>query len=71
MATGKVRIISPTDSVKDRLAAFYYWGNQQSLEQAILVSKSVSIDLDSVEAWSLREGKMVKSKEFIQQLRKG
>lgn len=71
MATGKVRIISPTDSVKDRLAAFYYWGDQQSLEQAILVSKSVSIDLDKVEAWSLREGKMVEFKEFIQQLRKG
>ncbi|MGD2027787.1 MAG: hypothetical protein PVI99_08225, partial [Anaerolineales bacterium] len=61
----------PTDSVKDRLAAFYYWGDQKSLEQAILGSKSVSIDLDSVEAWSLREGKMVESKEFIQQLRKG
>jgi len=30
--TGIVRIISPTDSVKDRLAAFYHWGDNQSLE---------------------------------------
>ncbi len=57
MVTGIIRIISPTDSVKDRLAAFYYWGDQQSLEQAILVSKFNSIDIDSVESWSIREGK--------------
>lgn len=31
MVTGKVRIISPTDSVKDRHAAFYHWRDQQSL----------------------------------------
>ena len=58
MATGIIRIISPTDSVKDRLAAFYYWGDQQCLEQAILVSSTNSIDIDSVESWSRREGKM-------------
>ena len=34
METGKIRPLSPTDSVKDRLAAFYHWGDRQSLEQA-------------------------------------
>lgn len=68
MATGTIRIISPTDSVKDRLAAFYFWGDRQSLAQAILVSKSVSINLDSVEAWSIREGKKSEFEEFKQLL---
>lgn len=31
--TGELMIISPTDCVKDRLAAYYYWGDRQSLEQ--------------------------------------
>jgi len=67
-ATGTIRIISPTDSVKDRLAAFFYWGDRQSLEQAILVARSVTVDLERVEAWSVREGKQAEYEEFIQRL---
>ena len=32
-------MISVTDSVKDRLAAFYHWKDQQSLEQAVLIAR--------------------------------
>jgi hypothetical protein len=69
MATGIIRIISPTDSVKDRLAAFYHWGDRQSLEQAILVSRSNFIDIDKVESWSLREGKMAEFEEYKRRLK--
>lgn len=69
MATGIIRIISPTDTVKDRLAAFYYWGDQQSLEQAILVSSTNAIDIDKVESWSRREGKVAEFKEFARRLK--
>jgi hypothetical protein len=55
--TGLLRIISPTDCVKDRLAAYYHWNDAQCLEQAVLVSDSVSIDLNEVERWSKAEGK--------------
>jgi hypothetical protein len=71
MATGTIRIISPTDCVKDRLAAFFYWGDQQGLEQAVLVSKSIAVDIDSVEAWSIREEKEAEFEEFIRRLRTG
>ncbi len=37
-STGSLVVISPTDCVKDRLAAYYHWGDRQSLEQAILVA---------------------------------
>lgn len=34
LATGTLRIFSPTDSVKDRLLAYVYWDDQQTLDQA-------------------------------------
>jgi hypothetical protein len=57
-STGELRIISPTDCVKDRLAAYYHWGDLQSLEQAELVAKTNTIDLNELERWSAVEGKL-------------
>lgn len=34
---GKIRMLSPTDCVKDRLAKFYAWNDAQALYQALLV----------------------------------
>jgi hypothetical protein len=70
MMTGIIRIITPTDSVKDRLAAFYYWGDQQGMEQALLVARSNPIDIDSVESWSIREGKKAQFEEFKRRLKR-
>ena len=56
--TGELRIISPTDCVKDRLAAYYHWGDRQSLEQALLVAKDNKVDLDELERWSKIESKL-------------
>ncbi|MGO9174578.1 MAG: hypothetical protein ACLQED_00315 [Desulfobaccales bacterium] len=56
--TGELRIISPTDCVKDRLAAYYHWGDQQSLEQAVLVAKDNRISLEEIERWSKVEDKL-------------
>jgi hypothetical protein len=52
-----LKIISPTDCVKDRLAAYYHWGDQQCLYQASLVARTNKIDLDEVQRWSEAEGK--------------
>ena len=68
LGTGIVRVISPTDSVKDRLAAFYHWGDKQSLEQALLISKSNAIDIKNVELWSIREGKKTEFGEYERRL---
>lgn len=68
LETGIVRVISPTDSVKDRLAAFYHWGDKQSLEQALLISRSNEIDIDNVELWSIREGKKTEFGEYERRL---
>ena len=60
-STGVLKLLSPTDCVKDRLAAYYYWNDRQSLQQAILVAQTCDIDLDEIERWSIKEGK---SREF-------
>lgn len=57
LATGLLRILSPTDCVKDRLCAFYFWNDQQGLTQAVLVAKDQKIDLREIKRWSKAEGK--------------
>jgi len=57
--TGTLRIISPTDCVKDRLAHYYHWGDRQCLKQAILVSSKHEVNLDEIQEWSKLEGKSV------------
>ena len=60
-----LRLLSPTDCVKDRLAAFYHWNDRQSLEQAVLVCKAVEVDLKEVKRWSINEGMSDKYEIFI------
>jgi hypothetical protein len=57
LSTGILRVISPTDCVKDRLAAFYHWGDNQCLAQAAMVCKEKAVDLQEVARWSKAEGK--------------
>jgi hypothetical protein len=55
--TGVLRVISPTDCVKDRLCAFYFWEDAQALEQAVLVFSQNPVDIDEIERWSRVEDK--------------
>ena len=66
--TGTLRVISPTDCVKDRLCAFYFWGDRQGLEQAILVTKGNQVDLFEIERWSNHENKLPEFQEFKNKL---
>lgn len=36
--TGELSALSPTDCIKDRLAAFFHWNDRQCFEQALLVA---------------------------------
>ena len=54
--TGVLRLLSPTDCVKDRLAGYYHWQDLQSLEQAVLVAHSRAVDWVEIERWSKLEG---------------
>jgi len=55
-ATGILRLLSPTDCVKDRLANYYYFHDRQCLHQALLVIQVEEVDLHEVARWSAEEG---------------
>ena len=48
-SNGSLRLLNPTDCVKDRLSAYFYWNDFQSLEQAVLVAKHHPIDISKVQ----------------------
>lgn len=63
-----LKLLSPTDCVKDRLAAFFHWNDKQSLEQAVLVFRDNKIDMREIKRWSLKEGMKDKYEIFVNSL---
>lgn len=60
-STGSLTVMSATDCVKNRLAAYYHWGDKPALAQAVLVAKERKVDIEEIRKWSDNEGK---PKEF-------
>lgn len=56
LPVGKLRIITPTQSVMDRLAAAYAWKDAQSRDQAIMVAAKQNIDWEALRDWFTNEG---------------
>ena len=56
--------LSATDSCRDRLAAFYHWNDRQALELAVEIACKQVVDLDTVKAWSVNEGKAEEYETF-------
>ncbi len=52
---GTIKMLLPIDSVKDRLASFYHWGDKMSLDQAVNICIDQKIDFDNLEEWSRHE----------------
>ncbi len=65
---GRLRLLSPTDCVKDRLAAFFYWNDTMALEQALLVAKEQPIDVADLRRWANLEGQIDKLTVFEEAL---
>jgi len=53
-----LRLLSPTDCVKDRLAAYIHWGVRDCFDQAALVCRrqAARVDLEKIRRWCEREG---------------
>ncbi|OFZ18865.1 MAG: hypothetical protein A2Z20_02565 [Bdellovibrionales bacterium RBG_16_40_8] len=64
-----LRLLSPTQCVMDRLAAFYHWRDRQSLDQALLVANFHPIKIKQIEEWSALEGEKTKFDEFKNKLK--
>lgn len=61
-----IKILSPTDCIKDRLSSFIYWQSRDALDQAILVARHNKHDIAAIERWCRKEGKeaLVAFEEF-------
>lgn len=68
LSTGMLRIISPTDCVKDRLAAYFHFKDRQGLVQAMMVAKGNKVDLEEIRRWSESEGKLGEFNKFLLEL---
>lgn len=62
----KLRILSPTDCVKDRLAGYIHWKSRANFDQAVLVCRRQGnrVDLKQVERWCEKEGGIAAFKEL-------
>ncbi len=65
-----LRLLSPTDCVKDRLAAYIHWKLRDCFRQAVLVCKRQKdkIDFNNLAAWCDREGGADAYRELFDQL---
>jgi hypothetical protein len=54
-AHGVIRLLTPTDAVKDRLAAFFHWSDRQALEQALAIVRQQAVKLREVARWARSE----------------
>jgi len=67
---GKLRILKVIDCIKDRLAAFYHWGDRPSMEQAVMVAENHSVSLEELKKWSEGEGSLDKFDIFVENLKR-
>lgn len=59
-----LHILTPTDSCRDRLAAFYHWTDYSSLSVAVAVAQRNQIDMARIRTWSDIEGASAKYAQF-------
>ena len=64
-----LKLLSPTQSVMDRLAAYFQWNDLQSLDQALWIAEKHIIKLEKVKKWAEAEGNLEKFKIFIEKLK--
>jgi hypothetical protein len=70
LTIGRTRTLalSPTDSCRDRLAAFYHWNDLQSLRVAAAIARRQRVDLALIRRWSRHEGHLEGFAAFVAEL---
>ena len=69
--TGMLRMLTATDCIKDRLAAWFHWNDHQCLEQALNIARSHSPDMAEIARWAQVEGQIKKFRAFAKTLGAG
>lgn len=66
---GHLNIMSPTQMVMDRLAAYFYWNDPQSLDQAVWITEDNTIDWQMLKSWVEAESQTAKYMHFTKQIK--
>jgi len=66
----KTLALSATDACRDRLAAFYFWKDQQSLAAAVAIAARHRVGFAKIRAWSRNEGHAEGYASFLAELRR-
>jgi hypothetical protein len=64
-----IKILSPTDCVKDRLASYIHYKALECLDQAVMVAKVHPVKLDEIKKWCMGEKGLKQWDDFINKLR--
>jgi hypothetical protein len=65
-----VTMLSPTQCVMDRLAAWFHWNDRRSLIHALWVCECQPVNLGKLKSWAQKQGEPEKLKQFLEQLKK-
>lgn len=68
--SGTLRLLSPTDCVKDRMANYIYFKDRQCLHQAAIVVALQAVNLSAVEKWCKAEGSIDYYQELLEEIKR-
>ncbi len=65
----RIKMYSPTDSVRDRLASYIHFKAKNCLDQAVMIAKRHPINFEKVKSWCEGEGRVEAFDDFMQKLK--
>jgi hypothetical protein len=65
----KLKLLSPTQSVMDRLAAYFHWNDLQCLDQAVWIAMKQPVQIYKIKEWAKREDEESKFNVFLNNLK--
>ena len=64
-----IKLLSPTDCIKNRLASYIYFKAPEGLDQAVLVAKNQDVNLSSIKKWCKSENAEWAFQEFLEKIK--
>ncbi len=65
-----IKMFSPSQSVMDRLAAWFHWNDRRSLIHAIWICEKHPVNIEKIRRWAAKENAKEKFNQFILEYKK-
>ncbi|QDK46054.1 hypothetical protein DOM22_13255 [Bdellovibrio sp. ZAP7] len=65
-----IQMLSPTQSVMDRLSAWFHWNDRRSLIHALWICEKQPVSIDKIRRWAANENSEEKFGQFLEQYKK-